>query len=717
MAKTASSNKLEVLREGELINGEFRIDHLLAQSNLSEVYLATTVDRPEPVIIKLVRSDSIGAAAFPCLQKEIDILNKLSHPHIVQFLNSFYDPEERAFGIVTEYIRGKNVKEVLNECGVLDVELCVRICLQLLDALQYAHLRNIIHCDLKPANLILHGDFPEALDHPFLKVIDFGLGKVLAQSAGQMQSQIIQGRGMGGTLAYMPPEGLDLRESVLMDHRADLYSLGVILFELLTGKAPFDASDPGQLIKDKKSRRYPDLRELRADVPEVLADIIDKLLSANPDERYNSASGLAEDLNRLYDLQQERSYKGRVALGRHDTSSPLWDTPPLAGRDAELSQLSEFLEKTCSGHGNVLLTGGEAGIGKTRLMTEFSKSLNQRSGWFVTGKCRENQRHTPYYPLIECANDLMAYFNTLPEDERSRIFADVREAVNDSAQLIADLLPPLQEMIRAKGPVSIAAEQKGERFLFAFWRLALALAKSDRPLFFFIDDLQWADESTLKWLEYFFQKLQNQQATAPLSVIAAYRGEALELGDTEFGRWFSRFDAGHFEQIQLAPLNEVAVEYLLSKFFRQAGGLLDEATLRQVVTFVQTRARGNPFFICELMKSLFEEKAILLEEGKWRCLPDRINALKVSEDAVGLVLQRISHLTEEEQSILNLASVFGTRFNLYDVAEVGSWRDEAVVSAIQKGRNLHMIAVDSSSTGSYQFAHDNIAQAFYQFLD
>lgn len=275
------------MEESQLIDrqlGPYRIRALLGQGGMATVYKALTPTHQLvalKVLPPLLARDPRFRERF---RREAEAVRPLDHPNIVRVFEA--GEAGGLYFMVMEYVDGGTLKDLLDQ-GAPDLATAGRIISQLAAALQYAHDRNVIHRDVKPSNVLLG---PRGV----VKLSDFGLAKVIAQETGPALSLTISGANMG-TARYMAPEQA-LNPSAV-DARADIYSLGVILFELLCGSTPFDSPTPTSLMYKHVHDPVPAIRQIAPSTPEVIERIVFKVLAKDPDDRFESALALAAALD------------------------------------------------------------------------------------------------------------------------------------------------------------------------------------------------------------------------------------------------------------------------------------------------------------------------------------------------------------------------------------------------------------------------------------
>jgi hypothetical protein len=305
-----------------------------------------------------------------------------------------------------------------------------------------------------------------------------------------------------GTLAYMAPEQTG-RMNRSVDTRSDLYSLGVILYEMLKGTLPFQASEPIEWIHCHIARAPAPLGDGVRGIPPVISAIVLKLLAKNPEDRYETARGVETDLRRCLSEWESAGSIEQFPLAAHDVPDRLLIPERLYGRQHEIAMLCDAFENVAGGGKQALvLVSGSSGVGKSSVVNELRRVVVQRRGHFVAGKFQPNERDMPFAPIMRSFRDLVRSILALSDADVHRWREGICQALGANAQLIIDLLPEVELIIGPQEPVaSIPPQQAKTRFYGVLQRFVCVLARSEHPLVLFVDDLQWLDRASLDLLQ------------------------------------------------------------------------------------------------------------------------------------------------------------------------------------------------------------------------
>ena len=460
----------------------------------------------------------------------------------------------------------------------MEVGRFFRLAVSLSAALRRLHERGLVHKDIKPANALVNSAGE-------IRLTGFGIASRLPRERQAPDPPEI----IGGTLAYMAPEQTG-RMNRSIDARSDLYSLGVIFYQMLTGLLPFSASDPMEWVHCHIARHPAPPNERVNAVPAPVAAIVLKLLAKNAESRYQTAAGVESDLQRCL---SEWDAHGRIEsfpLGVHDASDRLLIPETLYGREAEIENLFAAFDRVVTdGMTEVVLISGYAGIGKSSVVNELHKVLVPPRGFFASGKFDQYKRDIPYATLAQAFQSLVRQLLSKNDEEISRWRRHLLEAVGSNGQLMVNLIPELALIMGEQPPVpELPPQEDHNRFQRVFRRFLGVFARPEHPLALFLDDLQWLDTATLEMLEH----LATHPEVRHLLLVGAYRDN--EVGPSHpLGRILGAIRAagGSVQETLLAPLNHEAVEQMVADSLH-----CDQVSAQPLARVIHQKTEGNPFF-------------------------------------------------------------------------------------------------------------------------
>jgi tetratricopeptide (TPR) repeat protein len=654
---------------GTILRERYRLDSELGRGGMGTVYRATDLELQREVAVKVLSATSHNSDARERLIREARAAAALNHPHIV----TIHDVGEfSGFPfLVMELVSGPR----LSQARPSDFSRVVAIAIQICDALEHAHNNEIVHRDLKPDNVLLSGSG----DSTNVKLADLGLA-LPAYAARISRAGIIV-----GTAAYMAPEQA-LGQTI--DGRADLYALGVLLYELTTGRVPFHGDDPLTIVSQHVHAPVVPPRVLRSDIPPMLETIIVRLLAKDPAQRFSSAAetraALIESL-RTEAVPTESApvvaILDALARGR------------LIGRGSELAEARELWQRAREGRGHGVLLSGEPGAGKTRLAREITIQAAVDGALVLTGGCYEYEAATPYLPFVEA-------FRRWIREEQSN--DKLREILGDTATQIAKLAPEIETRL---GPFperqELAAHEERLLFFDAVAQVFSNIARR-QSLLFYADDLHWADRGTLWLLGHLLRQLRNERVL----ILGAYRETELDrahplaksLVDWNRERLITR--------IMLRRFNE-------SETGDQLGALLGERVSGEFAVAVHRETEGNPFFVEEVLKALIERGSVRRESGRWRrCDMNEMLIPQSVKEAIGNRLDRVSQDTNE---VLRVCAILGKVFTFEELSAAAEQNEDTLLDALDEAVGAQLIAAGSGD--SFSFTHDKIREVLYEELN
>jgi signal transduction histidine kinase len=573
------------------------------------------------------------------------------------------------------------------------VDELVRLAESLARAVAEMHRRGVMHRDINPGNVVLASDGSACL-------VDFAL----AASMPELRPSFTHHSQIVGTLAYLAPESTG-RTGRPVDQRADLYALGATLYEAATGQAPFGSGDPLRLVHDHLARVPVAPAEINPSIPAALSQIILHLLEKEPDSRYQSADGLLFDLERLRVADAPAS-EG-LGVGVHDLALRLLPPSRLVGREAEVAALEAAYEEALAGRCRIVLVGGAAGVGKTALVDQLRPVVTGTDGWFVAGKFDQYRRDLEFDGVAQAFRALGRLLLAEPEDELAAVRGRLLRALGPNAGLATAVIPEFATLLAAPPDAGdpLTAQVRAQRNAVQILR---AVATRQRPVVFFVDDLQWAGRTPLG----LFDLVAGEQPIEGLLLVGAYRDGDLDAADPLAGllsRW--RQQAG-VRQLGLDNLPAPALAGLFVEMLH-----VPARTAGELAGMIAPHTSGNPYETVELLDGLRRTGALAMTAEGWRWDAAAVRAHLGEAEASALSWNRIGALPPRSRAVVEAMACLGGRAEADLLRTATGEPAEAVEQAVAPALDEGLLVAEPGTQRAVRFRHDRLREAVLTELD
>ncbi|MEL7034175.1 MAG: AAA family ATPase [Cyanobacteria bacterium J06592_8] len=698
------------------------------QGQKSLVYRTQRISDHQPVILKLLRSEYPSFNELVQFRHQYTITQNLNIPGIIQPLAL---ENYRNSLILVMADEGYISLDEYTQNNSLSLSQCLTIGITLAEILAGLYYHRIIHKDIKPANILIH---PETQQ---IQLIDFSIASLLPKETQDLKNPNI----LEGTLAYISPEQTG-RMNRGIDYRTDFYSFGVTLYELLSGKLPFEATDAMELVHCHIAK-MPSVLGNNEEIPEVVSNIVFKLMAKNAEDRYQSAWGIQKDLEICLNQLENTEKVELFEIATQDICNHFIIPEKLYGRQQPVQQLLDAFvrvafpqekrvaSKPDKTRSEMMLVAGYSGVGKTAVVNEVHKPIVRQRGYFIKGKFDQFQRNIPFSAFVQALRDLMGQLLSENDAQLQQWKQKILAAVGDNGQVIIEVIPELEKIIGQQPPVTeLSGSAAQNRFNLLFQKFLQVLTTKEHPLVIFLDDLQWADSASLNLLKLLMSEAESQY----LFLIGAYRdnevspAHPLMLTLDEIKKQDAVVNT-----ITLAPLRQHDLNQLVADTLH--------CSLPQALPLTQAvyqKTKGNPFFATQFLKALHEDGGIHFnpEEGFWQCDLAQVKLAAVSEDVVEFVSKRLQKFNPLTQDTLKLAACIGNEFDLETLAIVRQTSEVETATdlwqALKEGlilpttevykfytdktQEIHLNQNGNHISVSYKFLHDRIQQAAYSLI-
>ncbi|MDM8565645.1 serine/threonine-protein kinase PknK [Candidatus Halobeggiatoa sp. HSG11] len=599
--------------------------------------------------------------------------------------------------------KGESLKQLIANRS-LTIKEFLPLAIQIADNLGHIHVANIIHKDINPSNIIVNTKTQQ------LKIIDFGIASHLPRENPTLKNP----KQLEGALPYLSPEQTG-RINRSIDYRTDLYSLGITFYEILCGKLPFDTKNLMELVHCHIAKTPIPVCEINHDIPQIISDLVTKLLAKNAEDRYQSAFGVKRDLEKY----QIKSSNIQFKLAQHDFSGHFRISQKLYGRKTKTDTLLQaFARVSSSETTEMMLIAGYSGVGKTAIVNEVHKPMIEKYGYFATGKFDQFQKNIPYFAITQAFNKFCRYLLLENTEILVKWQTKILDAVGNNGQIIIDVVPDLELVIGKQPTVAeIGYTEAQNRFHMFFLSFIKVLCDKEYPFILFIDDLQWVDPASLVLLK----SIMLDDEMKYLLIIGAYRDNEVDgshpfiMAVDELRKKNVAINIIELASLQLSDINSLLQDTLLS----------ETVQTKQLSDLIYQKTQGNAFFIHEFIKSLYNKKLFFFDvkNQQWQWNIKKIENMSITDNVVELMVNKIKNLSHETIEVLKLAACIGNQFDLKTLALIYQQSQYTtlmvMLEAMTEGLILPLdnyyesieLRTNCKAEAQFKFLHDKIQQS------
>jgi ABC-type transport system substrate-binding protein/serine/threonine protein kinase len=652
---------------GQRLSNRYDIGAELGRGGMGVVYRAHDPLLNREVAIKLIPPTLLSPETEQRFQREAQLVAQMDHPAVVPIFD--FGKHDGSLFFVMPVVQGTNLRWFERE-GSLTLGQVMDIGIQVAEALDYSHSHGVTHRDIKPENIMVGREGARLR----VRIMDFGLAK------GAAESRITKTGTIAGTLSYMSPEQVAAGG---VDHRSDIYSLGTVLYECVTGEPPFSGELQSILYRIVHEIPQPP-RLLGADINEDLEAIILNCIEKDPAKRPQRASEVAESLVRCQ-TRLHQSDLGKSVVLTKTLILPRVAPSPFIGRDKEQAELQKRLNAAVIGECQFVVVSGEPGVGKTRLLDEIENLAKARKLLVLHGRSIEQDGAFPYQGFCEAIQEYFRLRDTSSSPDNMIELSDV-------APDLISLFPMLTEISQIRAAATgdsklaqtggaLGGSQGPETRTQVFELLARTITRlaAGNPLILFLEDLH-AAEISIEALQYIVRRL----GPTPTLIVGTYRSSEVDSKNHPLIRMLDSFRGDRrFSAIALEPFSPAEHRLFLETLI--GGPKIADSLVEKLYEGTE----GNPFFTKELVRSLLDSGGISKDQtGAW--------SLGAATDLVTgdlpatiqqAVEKRIERLPDELREILSVAAVIGKAFDFRDLETLAGTKDveDAIDQLVDQG--------------------------------
>ncbi|WP_426295040.1 AAA family ATPase [Dyadobacter endophyticus] len=671
---------------------DYRVTQELYKDRSRVFFSAVRESTGEKVILKAV---PVSAGSEQVYDRSSEGFAWLNTRRFDRILNTRRFVRTESYHITElDYFDGMLLEQYL-DTNEIDIPTGIAIAEELVLIVEELHYQGITHSDFRPAHLLID---PSTAS---IRLADMLHARPLATDPG------VLGHHSAIDLHYIAPEQSGLID-VPVDYRSEYYHLGVLFYRLFTGKLPFNSTDPNELVHAHIARTPGRLSE----GPSALSSIVLKLLAKKPEDRYQTTRGILAD---LAICKSNGLLSEDFVAGKADQPGVFRISDGLYGRADEVAQILAAYARIHEAN-ELVLVSGQSGIGKSSLVAAVQQRLEAAGALFISGKFDQYVQNIPFEGVIKSFKELVC---KISQGDAAHWKKTIAGALGPFGQIIVDVIPELQHLIGRQPAVErLSPLEAQNRFVNVFTNFINVFTKPEHPLVIFLDDLHWADLSSLRFLSRVMHSVEGRN----LLIIGTYRdnevpaAHPLRTAIRELDKSQSRLT-----QIALLPLHKETISELVADTFS-----CPASAAMPLAEVVLAGTLGNPYFVSETLQRYYHQAMITYDakEKKWLWDLERLNSDTKSVSSQHLLATKITSLSPAARKALTTASCIGTEFDLVVLSALLDKTPQETGEDVQEAVTEHLLRVVASRQPSahylvqnrYIFVHDQVQAAAYDLL-
>jgi predicted ATPase/signal transduction histidine kinase len=580
----------------------------------------------------------------------------------------------------------------------ISIDNLLRMYLAISNELLIYHEKNIIYSYLNPQNIFIKNSRD-----------DKGNIKYLAEFKDKQEVETSINE-----IFYISPEQTG-RMNIKPDFCSDLYSLGCIFYEMITGYTPFYDNDASKVIYNHISKKPSVPSEHDNNDIKVIWEIILKLLNKNPEDRYLNTYSLIKDLNKCLYLYINTNTINEFKLDSSSGSNQFKISNKIFGRTDEINEINEYFNLSKKNISKLLIVSGDSGIGKSALIKEAGKLIHNESSYFLDGKFHININE-PYGAFIQVFTKYIKEKLSENDAALTEFKNNLIENLGSNYNILMNIIPSIDMIFEDKSQENSQIADEKMCYL-AFEKFIETILYTDRKLTIFIDDFQWADEASIKLLKYLLNNIKSNK----FLVIIAFRMMELKNKAKDFV-YSSNNEKFYSKKLNLKPISKFNISSILTESFYFYGKDVDELS-----SIIFEKTGGSPFFVRQFIKLLYNNELLVFDvkKGRWTFNINKVLNINCTDNMADFIVENIKKLSRKAIELISLAACIGGNFELKLLAEISNQSLADTYAELMLAVNENFLTINSdynnilefSNTSTenveFRFSHDKIMNAFY----
>ena len=674
----------------ELFSDQYTDFNLIHENHKSQIYRANCKDNRPPVIIKSLNLNHPSEQDIQIFLNGYHIVNQLNNPDLIQMVDLKLGYKQAAY--VMEDMGGTSLDIILSS-RPLSFEVILDIIICAIDNLHHIHDAGIVHLDINPSNMIWNSETRQ------VKIIDFETAIFQTQRQNFFQKP----HRLTGSLPYISPEQTG-KLNCPVDYRSDFYSLGITIFELLTGSRPFHSSDYQELIYNHIAKHPPFPSEINPDIPEVLSEIVLKLMAKIPEERYQSHSGLIHDLLKCQKTLSMQQKMRPFPIATKDVTKHLTISKKLFGRKKEIETITNIIQKPGNNKCLIFIHGDE-GSGKTSLLKEIHNDVIKTKRFCLWGGCHKKDQIAPFNVWVSAVNEMINQWLSQGYQKIDHMKSLILMYTGLNGSVLTNLIPNLELIIgKQKQTFTLGQIEHYNLFNHMFCKFLKAISQ-EKELVILFDDAQWIDPASKKLL----MTILNHRSLSNLTILLSSQNDQLnqKLLNVQVLNTIPDLFITHLNIENISPSDIYA---LLNNSFHFSSDCCNELS-----QLLHSKTGGNVSFVHQMINTFYSEKLIYFDQDLsiWQVNLKKIKQYDIADNLVEVILNQYQQISNHSRIILEIFSCIGYRvdksiissFMKQSIPEMNRLLDDAV----HKGLIL-------SDDISFHFSHKRIQKCIYESI-